>query len=182
MSFWKCYLRLSGWKTSVSFPYHHLNKFIIIVGPHTSNLDFIIGLAYRAVLGLGYVKFLGKEELFKAPFGWIFRLLGGIPVDRHQRTNLVDAASGLFTTSERFALALSPEGTRKKVEKLRTGFYYIACQSQVPIVMAGFDYDNKTIVFGQAFHPTDIEKDLATVLRFYSSIRGRHPAKGIAQQ
>ena len=176
---WKWFLRLSGWNTSVEFPYHHLPKFVIIVGSHTSNWDFIIGLAYRTILGLQYVRFLGKKELFRPPFGWVFRWLGGIPVDRRQRSNLVEEASRLFKSQGRFAIALSPEGTRSKVEKLRTGFYYIASQSQVPIVMVGLDYANKTLVFGEAFMPANLEQDFDKIYRFYSPILAKYPGQGI---
>ena len=176
---WKWFLHLSGWNTSVAFPYHHLQKFVVIVGSHTSNWDFIIGLGYRRILGLQYVKFLAKKELFRPPFGWLFRWLGGIPVDRRQQTNLVGDAAMLFQTHEKFAIALSPEGTRSKVEKLRTGFYFIARQSQVPIVMVGLDYDKKTLVFGEAFMPTDLERDFNRIYQFYSSVQAKHPGQGI---
>ncbi len=179
---WKAYLWLIGWNTSVTFPYHHLPKFIAIVGPHTSNWDFVIGVAYRSMLGLGYVKFLGKKELFRPPFGWIFRMLGGIPVDRQQHTNLVDEAAAIFNSRESFALALSPEGTRKKVDRLRTGFYYIARKAGVPIIAVGLDYANKTLIFGDAFMPEDPVKDFERIIDFYDPIKGRHPERGITGQ
>lgn len=177
--FWRYCLKLGGWKTDLVFPYHHLKKYIIIVAPHTSNWDFIIGLAYRNLLGLDKVKFLGKKELFRFPFGILFRKLGGIPADRQHHTNLVEEVVRIFSMYPEFALALSPEGTRRRVEKLRTGFYFIAARAQVPIVPVGIDWKNKTAVFGSPVLPGDQEKDFESILSFYRNISGKYPAKGL---
>lgn len=179
--FWKTVLQLFGWKTDIEFPYHHLKKFIITVGPHTSNWDFMVGLAYRSLLRLHGARFLGKAELFKPPFGFVFRWLGGTPVNRTSSQNMVDVVAEIFDQHEKFVLALSPEGTRKKVDKLRTGFYFIARQAKVPIVMVGFDYKNKTVVYSEPFYPTsDQEKDFEHILSFYRPVQGRIPEKGMS--
>lgn len=177
--FWRAYLRLTGWNTEVEFPYHHLKKYIFIVGPHTSNWDVVVGLAYRSLLRLGKVRFLGKRELFRFPLGWFFRWIGGIPVDRQQRSNFVDAAVRLFEERETFAIALSPEGTRRKVQKLRTGFYYIALKARIPVIMVGLDFSRKTVWFSEPFLPSDLEKDFNMILDFYRPIQGKYPAQGI---
>src|SRR5688572_15279889 len=122
--FWTFFLTCMGWKTDLAFPYHHLKKYIVLVGPHTSNWDFLIGLAYRSVLGMDKVRFLGKKELFRPPFGFLFYGLGGTPVDRSKSSNMVDEVADLFNKHEWFAIALSPEGTRTRVDRLRTGFYF----------------------------------------------------------
>jgi 1-acyl-sn-glycerol-3-phosphate acyltransferase len=159
---WRLFLRSKGWNTPESFPYHHLKKYIIIVGPHTSNWDFVIGVAYRNILDMNYVRFLGKAELFKPPFGWIFQALGGIPVDRKANHNLVDVVASLFVERESFAIAIAPEGTRKKVEKLKTGFYYIAAKASVPIIMVGLDYKHKTLRFSEPLYPSSQAQDFET--------------------
>lgn len=178
--FWKSYLGLLGWNTAVSFPYHHLKKYIIIVGPHTSNWDFVIGLAYRSLARLNHVKFLGKKELFKPPFGFIFSALGGIPVDRKSHNNLVDDAVRLFNQQEEFAIALAPEGTRKKVDKLKTGFYFIAHRAGVPVIMVGLDYKKKVLLFSEPFVATgDLSADMEQIMAFYGPIQGKYPAHGL---
>lgn len=163
------------------FPYHHLKKYIVIVAPHTSNWDFVIGLAYRNILDMNYVGFLAKHQLFKPPFGWIFRKLGGIPVDRTTSHNLVEAVAAMFTKHERFAIAIAPEGTRKKVEKLKTGFYFIAAKANVPIIMVGLDYKSKSVVFSEPLYPSDQVKDFDRIYSFYSTIYGKHPELGLME-
>lgn len=179
-SLWRSFLKAKGWNTELVFPYHHIPKYIIIVAPHTSNWDFVIGLAYRNMLSMNRVRFLGKKELFKFPYGWIFRSLGGIPVDRSKHANLVDQVVDLFNRHEKFCIALAPEGTRKKVEKLKTGFYFIADKARVPIIMVGFDYVLKTVKFSAPFNTSgNVDSDFETIYSFYRGICGRHPENGL---
>jgi 1-acyl-sn-glycerol-3-phosphate acyltransferase len=177
--FWKASLKLMGWDTTMVFPYHHLKKFVMIVGPHTSSWDFIIGIAYRSLLGLQRTKFLGKKELFNPPFGGLLRAMGGIPVDRSERHSLVEQVVALFNVQHEFTLALSPEGTRKKVQKLKTGFYFIALKAMVPIIMVGFDYKNKTVVFSEPLMPHYQEEDFKIIEGFYGAIYGKIPENGM---
>ncbi len=178
--FWSIFLGLLGWTLRGSFPYY-LKKCVVIVGPHTSSWDFVIGLAFRSKLKLTHVKFLGKAELFKGSFGFFFRSLGGFPVERSENHNMVDQVVELFNTHDSFVLAISPEGTRKKVERLRTGFYHIAKQAGVPIVMAGFDFEKKEASFSEPFYTTDNEAaDFQHIYQFYAPIKGKKPAQGIA--
>jgi len=176
---WKWYLKSTGWQTDAAFPFHHLPKYVLIVGPHTSNWDFVVGIAYRSYLGLGHVKFLGKKELFIPPFGFLFRGLGGIPTDRSQRKHLVEDAVKMFARHMHFALALSPEGTRRKVDRLKTGFYHIARQAGVPVIMVGLDWKNRTILFSKPLVITTEENDLKIILDFYRPILGKHPKNGL---
>ena len=143
--FWKLCLRIAGWNTDIPFP-HHIKKMVIIVAPHTSTWDFPLGLAYRSVCRMKNTRFLGKAELFKPPFGFIFRWLGGTPVDRKSKQNVVEQVAEQFNKHDGFILALAPEGTRKKVAALRTGFYFIAKAAKVPILMTGLDFENKTLI------------------------------------
>jgi 1-acyl-sn-glycerol-3-phosphate acyltransferase len=162
------------WKFEGNFP-GHLEKFIIIVVPHTSWIDFPLGLLIKWALGIG-TNYIGKNSLFKPPFGFIFRALGGTPVDRTKNTNLVSAIVDEFNKREKFSLALSPEGTRKKVEKWKTGFYYIAKGANVPIIMMAFDFGNRKIIISEPYTVTqDIEKDFQHFEQFFKGIKGFHP-------
>lgn len=177
---WSLFLRVFGWKTKNAFPYH-IKKCVLIVGPHTSSWDFVLGVAFRSTLRLTTTKFLGKAELFKGPFGFIFRKLGGYPVERSAHHNMVEEAAGLFENKASFVLALSPEGTRKKVQRLRTGFYHIAKKAGVPIVMAGMDFAKKEVSFSEPFYPTDNEAaDFQHIYQFYAPISGKIPEQGMA--
>jgi len=178
--FWKTILNLFGWKTDIEFPSPGLRKFIIIVGPHTSNWDFMVLLAYRSIARIPGTRFLGKKELFDSPIGFVFRWLGGTPVDRKSSNNVVDQVADIFNAHEKFAIALSPEGTRKKVDKLKTGFYFIAKAARVPIIMVGIDYPNKRILFSDLLYPSDDQvKDFETILNFYRPIKGKNPENGM---
>ena len=168
-------LRITGWTIRGNFP-GELKKYVVAVGPHTSNWDFLLAVAARSVLLMENAKYMGKHVLFKPPYGWIFRALGGIPVDRTKHTNMVDQMAEEFRKRESLILALAPEGTRKKVKKLKTGFYYIAKAAEVPIVCAGFDYVKREIVIGNPFYPTEnVEDDIIEISKFFSALRGRNP-------
>ena len=168
---------LFGWRIAGKPP--TLKKYVAILAPHTSGWDLIFGLCARYIFGLD-IKLMAKEEIFRFPMGPLLRAMGGIPVDRSSKHNMVDQAVALFNTRENFILAIAPEGTRKYVAKWKTGFYYIALKAQVPIVFAYLDYATKTVGIGPAFYPTgDIEKDMETILAFYRPIKGKHPEEGV---
>src|SRR6267142_589044 len=163
--------KLMGWGVEGSFP-HDLKKYIVSVAPHTSNWDFVIGVMARSITKIQRARFLGKSQLFKPPYGWFFRWLGGYPVDRRSSHDMVHQVVDIFNKHEEFILAIAPEGTRKKVSKLKTGFYYIALQARVPIIPCGFDYQQKKIVIGQPFYPsTNTDEDMEFLRKFYSSIK-----------
>lgn len=166
-------MKVTGWKVTGSWPHDH-KKFIIIVAPHTSNWDFLVGVMARGYLGFK-ANYLAKKALFKKPFGWFFKRLGGIPVDRSQSTNLVEYLTNIIHESEHFVLAIAPEGTRKDVDKWKTGFYHIAKNAEIPILMTGFDYPSKSIVISDLFYPgSDSEKDILTIRQFHKNIRGKY--------
>lgn len=166
------FFKVRGWKTKGSFPYS-LKQSVIIAGPHTHNIDFLLGLAVRKKLHFEFVQFLGKKELFNPLTGWFFRLLGGHPVDRGKNNKMVDQVVALYKKNEQFHIALSPEGTRKKVFKFRTGFYHIAKNAHVPIVMVGFDFTKRCVVFAEPFSPSDDEKaDMRFIINFYKQFEG----------
>ncbi len=175
--FWKLYLRLTGWKAISRFPYE-TEKAIVIVAPHTSWTDFLLGVAFRSALRIKHAKYLGKQELFKGPFGFLFYWLGGTPVDRFSKHGVVDQVVEKFNAVDKLYIALSPEGTRKKVDKLRTGFYYIAKKAALPIIMVGLDYSKKELSIAPPFYTTENEEaDFKKILEFYSHVRGRYPEK-----
>jgi 1-acyl-sn-glycerol-3-phosphate acyltransferase len=176
----KTILKLAGWKAANGFPYE-LKKYIVIVGPHTSNWDFVIGVLFRKALRLEKARYLGKKELFDPPFGWLFRWLGGYPVDRSKNKNMVEEVVKVFNEREEFGIALSPEGTRTRVDKLRTGFYNIAKGANIPIVMVGLDYANKQVTFSEPFRPGENqEADFERILKFFRPIQGKFPEKGLS--
>lgn len=166
--------RLLGWKIINDFP-QDIKKYVVIAAPHTSWMDFPIAILSRMTLGT-MVNFIGKGSLFKGPFGFLFRLLGGTPVDRSRNNNLVDSIVQLFNSKEEFRLALSPEGTRKKVAKWKTGFYYIAKGANVPIVMATLDFGNKQIKISKAYTLSeDMDTDFKHFHAFFSDVKGKNP-------
>jgi 1-acyl-sn-glycerol-3-phosphate acyltransferase len=172
--FWKIWWKLSGWRISGSYPYH-LKKKVIIVAPHTSWRDVVVCLAARSVLK-AEIKFLGKKELFDGPFGWWWRWIGGTGVDRFSKQGVVDQVVNLFNSKEEFTLGLSPEGTRKRVDKLRTGFYYIAQKAKVPVLMVGLDFSKKTMSIAEPFFTTGDElKDMKYIISFFAPLKGKHP-------
>ena len=171
---WICSLifRLIGWKLIGKLP--DLNKFIIIVAPHTSNWDFPLGVVVRGIVNRR-IRYLGKKELFRAPFGWIFRALGGFPVDRQRSQSMVDRVSDIFRQQENFLLALAPEGTRSQVSDWRTGFYHMALKAQVPIQMVGLDYSRKEVEIMELFYPSgSIETDMPIIRERFGKFKGKH--------
>ena len=166
--------KILGWKFVGQFP-TDIKKYVVIAAPHTSWVDFPIAILSRMASGL-MVNFIGKNSLFNGPFGFFFRALGGTPVDRSKSTNLVEAIVQIFDTKEEFRLGLSPEGTRKKVTKWKTGFYYIAKGANVPIVMATLDFENKQIKFSEPYYVTENkENDFANFDRFFFNVKGKNP-------
>ena len=173
------YFKLLGWKISGEFP-PDLKKYIVAVAPHTSNWDFPIGVMVRSIMRMQNTKFLGKSTLFKPPFGWFFRALGGYPVDRSKHTDMVQQVADIFAKHEFFAIAIAPEGTRQKVDKLKSGFYYIAKRAAIPIIPCGFDFSKKTVVIAKPFYPSaNAENDMKFLMDFYRSITGKNPELGI---
>jgi 1-acyl-sn-glycerol-3-phosphate acyltransferase len=145
------------WRFVGSFPEDE--KYIIAVVPHSSYFDLIIAVLIRTYSGIK-IKFIGKKELFNPITSFFFKFLGGIPVDRNRNENLVDAVVDLFKTNKIEILAIAPEGTRKKVNKWKTGFYYIALKTKLPILMVSFDYNRKEVKINNGYYPTgNIDND-----------------------
>jgi len=171
------YFKLLGWKIvgNTNASKDTIKKAVIIAAPHTSWHDFYIGVLLRKVLNIK-TNFIGKKELFVGPLGWYLRAIGGAPVDRQSKENKVEAIAKLFADREEFRMAISPEGTRKKVEKWRTGFYYIAKAANVPILMFTLDFEHKENKISLPFYPTDdIEADFRFMKDFYNGVKGKIP-------
>ena len=149
--------KIIGWRVIGYLPKNE--KYIIAVVPHSSYFDLIIAVLIRTYSGLK-IKFIGKKELFNPITSYLFKFLGGIPVDRTKKSNIVDEVVELFELGKIKILAIAPEGTRKRVEKWKTGFYYIALKAKLPILMVSFDYIRKEVKINNKFYPSgDIDKD-----------------------
>ncbi|HEX9756131.1 MAG TPA: lysophospholipid acyltransferase family protein [Gemmatimonadales bacterium] len=166
-------LRLGRWRVTGALP--DLPRFVIIVAPHTSNWDFLVGVLAMYAIGLR-VGFFGKDTIFRPPLGWLMRWLGGRPVDRSNPHGVVEQTIAAIRTAPRFVLALAPEGTRKRVARWRTGFYHVALGAGIPIVPVAFDYARREVILGPCLWPSgDLERDLAVIRGFYRDKQGKRP-------
>jgi 1-acyl-sn-glycerol-3-phosphate acyltransferase len=168
------FFKLMGWKINGTIA-PEIKKCIMIVLPHTSWHDFYLGIFTRGITGLE-MNFVAKKELFKFPFGWYFKWMGGAPLNRQKNENKVDAIAKVFETKEIFRLAIAPEGTRKKVTEWKTGFYYIAIKANIPIIPVAFDFGKKEVKLAAPFYPTgNIESDLKILEKNYIGVLGKIP-------
>ena len=167
-------LRLTGWTIEGSLP-AHAAKSVLIAAPHTSNWDLPYTLMLAFSLHLR-VYWMGKQSLFRAPFGGVMRWLGGIPVNREQSSNLVaSSAQAMRAAKGPMQLIVPPEGTRGKTRHWKTGFYFIAQEAGVPIVLAFVDYGRKVGGLGPVFEPTgDLDRAIADIKAFYAPIKGKN--------
>ena len=164
---------LRGWRVEGAFP--DIPRMVLIVAPHTSNWDFPTGLLVKLAMRMGG-RFVGKHTLFRGPFGVVMRWLGGVPVDRSAAAGFVEESARVVRESERMTLVVAPEGTRKRSDKWKSGFYRIAVAAGVPIFPVAFDYSRRVIVFGPLFHPTgDYEKDLAEIQSHFEARMAAKP-------
>lgn len=168
-------LKMVGWKVQITTPDYP--KCIICVAPHTSNWDFILGkLAYWSVNR--HAGFLMKEAWFFFPLGYFFRKVGGIPVPKKRGGSLVDTIVNKYNSSEKLSLAITPEGTRSRVIKWRTGFLNIAREANVPILLGVLDYSTKSIYIRDVFKPSgDNEEDMRRIKDYYRPYQGKYPDK-----
>jgi len=174
---WICtaILRADGWRIEAGLP-EGLSKCVLIAAPHTSNWDFVYLLLASFALRLN-IYWMGKASLFGWPFGALMRWLGGIAVDREQSGNLVAASVEALKNAEGpVQLVVPPEGTRSRVRRWKTGFYYIAVGAELPILPAYLDFGQRRLGLGPVFHPTgDIERDMPQIQAFYAPMRGKNP-------
>jgi 1-acyl-sn-glycerol-3-phosphate acyltransferase len=148
----RTFFRLLGWKV-IGKVDTQIKKAILAVAPHNSWKDFLIGISSRAEMRLE-IKYLGKAELFKPPFGFIFKALGGTPVFRSEKMNMVDSQVAVINSFDKILIGIAPEGTRKNVDKIKTGFYYIAVGANIPIIRVGFDLAKKEVIIADPLYPS----------------------------
>lgn len=164
---------LLGWKFRGQLP--DLPKMIVIGAPHTSNWDFMAFMAALSAYKMK-VRFMGKDGLFRWPFGYFFRALGGIPVSRTRPGGVVGQVVAEFDRSERMILVIAPEGTRSAAPKWKSGFIHVARQANVPVVPAAVDFSKKELEIGPAIDVSGEPVGFMDQFRaFYQDYRGKKP-------
>jgi len=170
-------LKLTGWKFEGKMP--DIPKFIMIAAPHTSNWDLLYTLFFAFALNVK-IYWMGKDAIFRRPFGGVCKWLGGIIIDRSKSNSVVDTIIEALNKNEKLILVVSPSGTRSKVAYWKTGFYHIANGANVPVVLGFLDYRRRAGGIGPVVYPTgDIEEDMKIIREFYSGITGKYPEKAI---
>ena len=170
------YYKRQGWTEFNANP--DLRKCVVIAAPHTSNWDFVYFLGAATSLNIP-LSFLGKKSLFRWPIGKALRELGGIAVDRSASQNYVQSIAEEFARRDAFMLTIAPEGTRSAVARWKTGFYHIAVQARVPLVLGMMDYSRKRVGLAEAFWPTgNYAEDMKKVLAFYQTTTPKYPRQG----
>ncbi len=169
---------LLGWKVKGNVP-EQIKKYIVLAGPHTSNWDFFYARLAFLIRGIP-LKFFIKKEWFVFPLSVLFKLLGGIPVDRNKKENLTDQMVHVFNDYEELAIMIPPEGTRSYNPNWKKGFYYISKKANVPIVLGYIDFENKVGGLGPVFDISDnVDEDIKEIKKFYKNIKGKHPKRGV---
>lgn len=167
-------LSLAGWTVSGTYT-DELKKCVIVVAPHTSNWDFIWGILARNVYGIKG-RYLIKHTMFKPGIGWFFRWTGGIPVDRSQKNNLTEMLKELLAKEDHLQIVFTPEGTRSWVDSWKKGFYWVAHETGLPIIMHAIDFKTKEITMNDPFYTTgNWEEDIKAFEKFYSDKTGGNP-------
>jgi 1-acyl-sn-glycerol-3-phosphate acyltransferase len=169
----RTWLRVAGWRCDPRVP--GVKKAVLVAAPHTSNWDLPFSLALSFVLDIK-ISWVGKHTLFQPPLGTFMRAIGGVPVDRRGRNDAVKSIAKLFEGRDELMLMVPPEGTRGRAKRWKTGFYYIALEAKVPIVLGFVDFGNKVGGLGEVFWPTgDIRKDFEHLRKFYAGMKGKYP-------
>ena len=167
------WLRLTGWHATNAAP--ELDKYVLIAAPHTSNWDFPYTIAFGWHLGV-YIQWMGKDALFRPPFGWLARAVGGIPIDRSKSNNIVDAMVDELKSATNLCLVVPASGTRSYRDYWKSGFYYIAKKADVPIVPVALDYGTKTLTFAEPIVDlSDLGTVMDTIRQFYTGVKGKFP-------
>lgn len=175
-------LLLLGWQLVEDIP-QNLTKAVIAVAPHTSNWDGFYGLLFCFAKKLP-IRFAIKKEAMFFPLSLLLHRLGAVPIDRKKKgrkdQSMVQVMTTLLQESRSLMLVIAPEGTRKRAKRWKHGFYYVAKEANVPIVLGFIDYGEKRLGFGPVFYPTgDIEKDIKEIQTFYKDKQGKHSNQGV---
>ncbi len=164
-------MKIMRWRIAGTLP--SIPKAVVIIAPHTSNWDFVLGLAAALALDVD-AHWIGKHTIFRWPFGGLMRRLGGIPVNRQATSGFVEQVVERFNESDQLVLGIAPEGTRRKVQRWKSGFYHIAAGAKIPIVCAYLDYQSRVVGLGLNLMPTgDFETDLTVIQDFYAPYQGK---------
>lgn len=167
--------RLMGWSIHVTCTIP--DKCVICVAPHTSNWDFVIGKLYASAMGLT-ANFLMKKEWFAGPLGFLFKRMGGIPVERSRRSSLTDQLAEAARRRDHFLMAITPEATRSRNPHWKRGFYYVAHKAGLPILLFALDFEHKRIVCTQQITPSgNADADMQLINAYYSGFKGKYPEK-----
>lgn len=167
--------KIGGWQIEGRLP--DVPKLVVAGGPHTSSWDAILAIAFLLATGLDF-RWMAKKEAFAHPLGGFMRWLGGVPVDRQAPKDLVQQMIDEMNRNEKFVLVITPEGTRKKVERWKTGFYRIALGAGVPIAIAYADFPRRVIGIGPVIQPSgDVDGQIAEMRAFLRTITPRHPER-----
>lgn len=171
-------LSRAGWRVAGNFP--DLPKFVCIMAPHTSNWDFFVGVAVKYALGVRAV-WIGKHSLFRWPINGFLRGLGGIPVERGAPHAVVQQIADEFAARDQMIFALAPEGTRKRVERWRSGYWHVAHLAGVPIVPVAFDFALRTVFIGPPITTSDsIEADEKRLRDYVRGVVPKRPELYVA--
>ena len=174
----KLILKIAGYSIVDTTPkgVQKYQKAVMIAAPHTSNWDYVYTMSALYALDVP-IKYLGKASLFKFPLGILIKKLGGIPVRRDQKNNMVnDMARMIVEATEQMILIIPAEGTRSFSKEWKSGFYHIANTAKVPIILGFLDFGKKQVGFIDEFIPTgNYEKDLISIQKRYIGITPKHP-------
>jgi 1-acyl-sn-glycerol-3-phosphate acyltransferase len=166
-------LALLGWRFEGEVP--NVSRVILVVAPHTSNWDFLVGISAMLALGLD-ARWIGKDTLFRPPLGPLLRWLGGAPVDRDAPEGVVENAVRQLGAADRLCLTLSPEGTRRRVERWKTGFHRMARRADVPVWPVALDYSRKAVVLLPLYTVShDVEGDVRALRSLFTPAMARYP-------
>lgn len=169
-------LKLFGWKIVSGMP-EGVPRAVVVMAPHTSLWDFVIGRLGFFMFGIS-IRLIIKKEMFFFPLGPLLKAMGGIPVDRAHSQNTVKGITRHFNQADSFYLVITPEGTRRLVKRWKKGFYFIALQAKVPLILGYLDYQKKEGGLGPLIYPSgDFEKDFQQIEAFYKGKHARHPDK-----
>ena len=167
------YLKCIGWTYHGAPPKE--TKYIVLAGPHTSNWDFPLMISMASLIG-AKAYWMGKKNIFVFGLGWFFKWMGGIPIDRSKSNDLVSQMVAHFENADELCVLIPPEGTRRRREKWKTGFYHIAKQANLPMVLSYIDYKKKTGGFAEVYWPTDdLEADMRYIQNFYAEKNPLYP-------
>lgn len=177
LKYWvgKTVLDALGWEVEGTIP--SVPKYVLVAAPHTTNWDLPITLGVGWVLGI-VPAWAGKHTLFEGPFGWFFRGLGGVSIDRRKKLDQVQQLVEMFSARDEMILIIAPEGTRGHTAYWKSGFYWVARGARVPIALGYLDYARRRGGISEPFMPSDnIEDDVERIRTFYANVTGKHPER-----